>query len=74
MTLNLFRLEVSESSILAITTDSIVEEIRLGLYDDPYLIGWMIVMVNLSDLAAVGADPLGILISEIFPNNLDDIF
>ena len=70
----LIRLDTSESSILTITTDSIVEEIKLGLYDDPYLIGWMIVMVNLSDLAAVGADPLGILISEIFPNNLDDTF
>ena len=52
---------------LAITTDSIVEEIDLGLYDDPYLIGWMIVMVNMSDLAAVGAKPIGILISEIIP-------
>jgi len=70
----LIRLETNESSILTITTDSIVEEIKLGLYDDPYLIGWMIVMVNLSDLAAVGADPLGILISEILPHNLDDTF
>lgn len=70
----LIRLESNEKSILTITTDSIVEEIKLGLYDDPYLMGWMIVMVNLSDLAAVGADPLGILISEIFPNNLDDTF
>ena len=59
---------------LAITTDSIVEEIAVGLYDDPYLIGWMIVMVNLSDLAAVGAEPLGILISEIIPENLSQSF
>ena len=70
----LIQLKVSEGSILAITTDSIVEEIGLGLYDDPYLMGWMIVMANLSDLAAVGADPLGILISEILPNNFDDNF
>ncbi len=55
---------------IAITTDSIVEEIISGLYDDPYLIGWMIVMVNLSDLAAVGANPIGILISETLKNNL----
>jgi thiamine-monophosphate kinase len=53
--------------ILAMTTDSISEEISTGLYDDPYLIGWMIVTVNMSDLAAVGAKPVGILISEIFP-------
>jgi len=70
----LIRLKTNDNSILTVTTDSIVEEIGLGLYDDPYLIGWMIVMVNLSDLAAVGADPLGILISEILPNNLDDDF
>lgn len=68
----LIQIEASEESILAITTDSIVEEIRLGLYDDPYLMGWMIVMANLSDLAAVGADPIGILISEIIPNYFDD--
>lgn len=52
---------------LAITTDSISEEISTGLYDDSYLIGWMIVTVNISDLAAVGAKPIGILISEIIP-------
>jgi thiamine-monophosphate kinase len=57
---------------LAITTDSISEEISTGLYDDPYLIGWMIVTVNMSDLAAVGATPIGILISEIIPNNFNE--
>ena len=57
---------------LAVTTDSICEEILTGLYDDPYLIGWMIVTVNMSDLAAVGATPIGILISEIIPNNFNE--
>ena len=57
---------------LAITTDSISEEISTGLYDDPYLIGWMIVTVNFSDLAAVGASPLGILISEIIPREFGE--
>jgi thiamine-monophosphate kinase len=52
---------------IAITTDSIAEEVAVGLYADPWLIGWMAVMANLSDLAAVGAQPLGILISEILP-------
>ncbi|MBL1213809.1 MAG: thiamine-monophosphate kinase [Ignavibacteriae bacterium] len=54
---------------IAITTDTIAEEIELGIYDDPYLIGWMIVMVNLSDLAAVGASPMGIVISELIPKS-----
>jgi thiamine-monophosphate kinase len=57
---------------LAVTTDSISEEITTGLYDDPYLIGSMIVTVNISDLAAVGATPIGILISEIIPKDFDD--
>lgn len=57
---------------LAITTDSISEEISTGLYDDPYLIGWMIVTVNMSDLAAVGATPIGILISEIIPKTFSE--
>jgi len=64
----------NSDSKLAITTDSIVEEIAVGLYDDPYLIGWMVVMVNLSDLAAVGAEPIGVLISEIIPENLSQSF
>lgn len=57
---------------LAITTDSISEEISTGLYDDPYLIGWMIVTVNISDLTAVGSKPVGILISEIIPKDFSD--
>jgi len=57
---------------LAITTDSISEEISTGLYHDPYLIGWMIVTVNISDLAAVGAKPIGILISEIIPKDFSE--
>jgi len=61
-----------ENMQLAVTTDSISEEISRGLYDDPYLIGWMIVTVNISDLAAVGATPIGILISEIIPNDFSD--
>jgi len=58
------------SGILACTTDVIVEEIEAGLYRDPNLIGWMAVTVNASDLAAVGADPIGILITEALPDDL----
>jgi len=60
-------IQLNENTSIAVTTDCIAEEILVGLYDDPYLIGWMIVTVNLSDLAAVGATPVGILISEIIP-------
>lgn len=53
--------------VLALTTDAIVEEIETGLYDDPFLIGWMTVTVNASDLSAVGAAPIGILINQTLP-------
>jgi thiamine-monophosphate kinase len=66
--------ENNSDNYLAVTIDSISEEIKIGLYSDPYLIGWMSVMVNMSDLAAVGAEPIGILISEIFPHNLSEKF
>lgn len=51
-------------AVLALTTDSIVEEIEAGLYADPYLIGWMTVIASASDLAAVGAEPVGLLLNE----------
>lgn len=53
--------------VLAITTDGLAEEIATGLYGDPWLIGWMLVTVNASDLAAVGARPLGVLVCETLP-------
>jgi len=46
---------------LALTTDALSSEISLGMYQDPYTAGWVLVMANLSDLAAVGARPLGLL-------------
>ncbi|MCK6613657.1 MAG: thiamine-phosphate kinase [Ignavibacteriaceae bacterium] len=62
----LIRLD-NTNSILAITTDSISEEISSGLYDDFRQAGWMAVMINLSDLAAVGALPLGLVMQETLP-------
>ena len=57
---------------LALTTDTIAEEIDTGLYSDPYLIGWMAIIVNLSDLAAVGAKPIGLLLNVSFPSDLQN--
>jgi thiamine-monophosphate kinase len=66
----IIRLDPQGTVCIAATTDSIVEEIASGLYKDPFLIGWMTVMANMSDLAAVGAIPLGILISEVLPADI----
>lgn len=57
--------------LLAVTTDAIVEEIETGLYRDPWLIGWMTVIASASDLGAVGADPIGILISQTLPAGIE---
>jgi thiamine-monophosphate kinase len=57
--------------VLAVTTDGVVEEIDAGLYDDPELAGWMVVTVNASDLAAVGARPLGIVVCETLPRHAE---
>jgi thiamine-monophosphate kinase len=48
---------------LAVTVDTVAEEIAAGLYRDPFTMGWTSVMASLSDLAAVGAAPLGVLLS-----------
>lgn len=53
--------------LLAVTTDTIAEEISAGLYADPYQAGWVAAMASLSDLAAVGAAPLGIMLAETVP-------
>ena len=52
------------TAVVALKTDAIVEEIETGLYADPWLLGWMAVTVNASDLAAVGAEPVGVLLNE----------
>ena len=65
----IIKISADSSSYLAVTTDSIVEEVKSGLYDNPYLIGWMSIISNVSDLAAVGADPLGMLLSQVIPPN-----
>jgi thiamine-monophosphate kinase len=48
---------------LAITIDTVSEEINYGLYRYPHTMGWVTVMASLSDLAAVGAKPLGLVVS-----------
>ena len=60
-------IRLDAKTVLALTTDNIVEEITSGLYTDPHQMGWMTVVASLSDLAAVGAHPLGINIMMNIP-------
>ena len=55
------------SPLLAITIDTVAEEIARGVYRNPFTMGWVTIMANFSDLAAVGARPLGIVISVSLP-------
>ena len=65
---------INNSQFLALALNSIAEELEKDLYDDPYQIGWMAVTVNLSNLAAVGADPIGINILLNLPYATDSSF
>jgi len=49
--------------LLVITTDMLHEKTDFPVILTPEDIGWMSVAVNLSDLASMGAEPLGILVA-----------
>jgi len=53
--------------LLALTVDSVAEEIATGLYRSPYTAGRTAAVAALSDLAAAGAEPLGLLLSVGLP-------
>jgi len=65
----ILRMKDLQPDYLLIKTDGIHEEIKEGLYEDPYLIGWMAITVTVSDLAATGADLLGLLLSLQLPKD-----
>jgi thiamine-monophosphate kinase len=64
----------SSAYYLAATADALSEEVESGLYDDPAFIGWMLATANFSDLAAVGADPLGLLVTVSSGPGQDDSY
>jgi len=57
---------------LAVTIDTVAEEISSGIYRDPFTAGWVTVAASISDLAAVGADPLGLVVSVTLDPAADD--
>ncbi|WP_421993610.1 thiamine-phosphate kinase [Qipengyuania sp.] len=50
---------------LVLTHDTLVEGIHVREGEDPADIAWKLVAVNLSDLAAKGAEPVGVLVSHM---------
>ncbi|MFZ2958175.1 MAG: thiamine-phosphate kinase [Candidatus Ozemobacteraceae bacterium] len=64
-------LKQADGSYLAATIDTLLEEYHLGLIRDPFVVGWSTIVQSLSDLAAVAADPLGVLLAVTFPKKVD---
>jgi thiamine-monophosphate kinase len=58
---------LDEARWLAVKVDTVAEEIAAGLYTDPATAGRIAVISVLSDLAAVGAEPIGLLLSVVLP-------
>ncbi len=59
---------------LVATTDMIIESTNFPVGTKPEQIGRKAVVVNLSDLAAMGAEPLGLIFSVSLPRELDVMF
>jgi thiamine-monophosphate kinase len=59
----------SDGAVLVATTDPCPEPMAIMLgFQDHYYYGWLLGTINLSDLAAAGALPLGVLSSLILPS------
>jgi thiamine-monophosphate kinase len=70
----ILKLNDTNDEYLVLKTDGIYEEIKEGLYQDPYMIGSTGVTAPLSDLAAVGAEPTVILLSVVLKKNEDEVW
>lgn len=57
---------------IGITTDLLSEELSLGLFVDPVVIGWVSVAMSLSDLAAAGCTPSGVLLQATIPESASE--
>jgi thiamine-monophosphate kinase len=64
--------DIGDGRLLAMTVDAVVEEVRVGLYRAPRTVGRIAAVSSLSDLAAVGADALGLLVCATLPSENRD--
>ncbi len=62
----------SRDDSLVLTLDAMVEGVHFLPDDPPGLIGRKLLRVNLSDLAAMGARPIGYLLAGAFPKDVDE--
>ncbi|MCK5459239.1 MAG: thiamine-phosphate kinase, partial [Thermoplasmatales archaeon] len=59
---------------LLVSTDMISEKTHIPEQMTPFQIGWFIVAINLSDIAAKGGEPLGLVLSFGLPKNTTELF
>jgi thiamine-monophosphate kinase len=59
------------SKYLLVSTDFVSEKTHLPKAMTPWQIGWFVVAINLSDIAAKGGKPIGILLAMGLPKNLE---
>lgn len=59
---------------LLISTDMIYKDTHISKKMNPWQIGWFIVAINLSDIAAKGGRPLGLVLSLGLPKDTTDVF
>jgi thiamine-monophosphate kinase len=59
---------------LLVTTDMTFQKTHFPPEITPFQMGWYIVAINLSDLAAKGALPLGVVVATGMPNEIDTDF
>ncbi len=64
-------LSLPSGDYLALTIDGLQEEYVEGVLQDPEILGWANVVHSLSDLAAVAAQPMGMLLSYSLPFTAD---
>jgi thiamine-monophosphate kinase len=67
-------LSVPPGRELVLTTDALVESVHFFADDPPDLIAKKALRVNLSDLAAKGAEPIGYLLALSLPGRIDDVW
>lgn len=63
-----------EKNYLLVTTDMISKKTHIPKMMSPWQIGWFIVAINLSDIAAKGGKPLGLVLSLGLPKNTSESF
>ncbi len=64
-------IDISDEECLVVTTDMLHRTTDFPSQMSPWQIGWMAVAVNLSDIASMGARPVGILSALGFPADTD---